>query len=102
MFDSLNYVDNLKFGMDAVYNAGGVVEGTICYTGDLTNPNQKKYTLDYYMGLADELVSHGLHTLAIKDMAGLLKPRAASILISALREKYPVRFEPASGQGRTF
>lgn len=91
VFDSLNYVDNLKFGMDAVYKAGGVVEGTICYTGDLTSPTQTKYTLDYYMGMAEELVEHGVHMLAIKDMAGLMKPQAATILVGALRQRWPVR-----------
>jgi len=89
VFDSLNYVDNLKFGMDAVYKAGGVVEGTICYTGDLTSPTQTKYTLDYYMGMAEELVEHGVHMLAIKDMAGLMKPQAATILVGALRQRWP-------------
>ncbi len=50
--------------------AGGVVEGTICYTGDVTNPQGTRYTLDYYVDLAEQLVAHGVHTLAIKDMAG--------------------------------
>ena len=68
-----------------VRDAGGVAEATICYTGDVSDPSKTKYTLDYYLGLADELVAHGVHTLAIKDMAGLLRPRAATTLISALR-----------------
>lgn len=89
VFDSLNDVDQLKFGMDAVRDAGGVVEATICYTGDVSNPGSSKYTLDYYLTLAEQLVDHGLHSLAIKDMAGLLKPRAATLLIGALREKFP-------------
>jgi pyruvate carboxylase len=88
VFDSLNYLDNLKFGLDAVRDAGGVAEGTICYTGDLLDPGCK-YNLDYYMALAEALVEHGVHALAVKDMAGLLKPRAATALIGALRRRFP-------------
>ncbi|KAG2483618.1 hypothetical protein HYH03_017498 [Edaphochlamys debaryana] len=89
IFDSLNYVDNLLFGMDAVRDAGGVVEATLCYTGDLSDPRRSKYRLDYYLDLAEKLVNHGCHSLAIKDMAGLLKPRAATMLVGALRERFP-------------
>ncbi|CAL8463302.1 g2836 [Coccomyxa elongata] len=90
VFDSLNYIDNLKFGLDAVHAAGGAAEGTICYTGDILNPvHHPKYTLEYYLKLAEQLVDHGIHTLAIKDMAGLLKPRAATQLVTALRESFP-------------
>eukprot|EP00798_Chlamydomonas_sp_ICE-L_P008825 gene8825-67_t len=89
IFDSLNYIDNLKFGIDCVVRAGGVAEGTICYTGDLTDPKKAKYNLDYYIKLADQLVEHGVHSLAIKDMAGLLKPKAATILVGALRARFP-------------
>lgn len=70
IFDSLNYMPNLIVGIDAVNKAGGVVEGTLCYTGDLTNPNQNKYTLKYYLDLVDDLVRAGTHILGIKDMAG--------------------------------
>jgi len=83
VFDSLNYVENLKFGIDAVREAGGVVEATICYTGDVTEGG--KYSLDYYRSLAKELVDHGTDFLAIKDMAGLLRPEAATLLVGALR-----------------
>ena len=89
VFDSLNDIDQLRFGMDAVRDAGGIVEGTLCYTGDVSHPGKTKYNLDYYLKLADQLVEHGTHTLAIKDMAGLLKPRAATMLVSALRERFP-------------
>ncbi|CAG9460796.1 unnamed protein product [Pedinophyceae sp. YPF-701] len=89
VFDSLNYIDNMLFGIDTVRQAGGVIEGTICYTGDLTDPKRKIYNLDYYMNLAEKLVDAGIHTLAIKDMAGLLKPRAATMLVSALRQRWP-------------
>ena len=89
VFDSLNYVDNLKFGIDSVRAANGVVEATVCYTGDVSNPAKTKYTLDYYVDLTEQLVAHGIDVLAIKDMAGLLKPRAATMLVGALREKFP-------------
>ena len=89
VFDSLNDLDQMKFGMDAVRASGGVIEGTICYTGDVSNPTATKYSLEYYLGLAEALVGHGTHALAIKDMAGLLKPRAATLLIAALRDRFP-------------
>eukprot|EP00993_Chasmostoma_nieuportense_P000938 NODE_1861_length_1356_cov_26.198535_g1768_i0.p1 GENE.NODE_1861_length_1356_cov_26.198535_g1768_i0~~NODE_1861_length_1356_cov_26.198535_g1768_i0.p1 ORF type:complete len:352 (-),score=91.70 NODE_1861_length_1356_cov_26.198535_g1768_i0:236-1291(-) len=69
--------------------AGGVVEAAICYSGDLTDPKRTKYTLDYYCKLAKELVDAGMHVLAIKDMAGLLKPRSAALLVSTLRKQFP-------------
>ncbi|XP_073946013.1 pyruvate carboxylase isoform X1 [Choristoneura fumiferana] len=89
VFDSLNYLPNLILGMDAAGKAGGVVEAAISYTGDVSDPNKKKYDLKYYLNLADELVKAGTHVLAIKDMAGLLKPNAAKLLISAIRDKHP-------------
>lgn len=89
VFDSLNYLPNLILGIDAVGNAGGVAEAAISYSGDISDPSRKKYTLEYYMNLADELVKAGTHVLCIKDMAGLLKPQAAKMLISSLRERYP-------------
>ncbi|XP_063625393.1 pyruvate carboxylase, mitochondrial isoform X4 [Cydia splendana] len=89
VFDSLNYLPNLILGMDAAGKAGGVVEAAISYTGDVSDPNKKKYDLKYYLNLADELVKAGTHVLCIKDMAGLLKPQAAKLLISAIRDKHP-------------
>lgn len=89
VFDSLNYVPNLLLGMDAARKAGGIVEAAIAYTGDVSNPTKTKYDLQYYLELSDEVVEAGAHILCIKDMAGLLKPRAATILISALRERHP-------------
>lgn len=89
VFDCLNYLPNLIVGMEAVAKAGGVVEASICYSGDLTDPTKTKYNLDYYVHLADELVKAGTHILAIKDMAGLLKPAAAKLLIGALRSRHP-------------
>ncbi|KAL7328553.1 pyruvate carboxylase, variant 2 [Mucor circinelloides] len=89
IFDSLNYVENMKLGIDAVKKAGGVVEATICYTGDVSNPERKKYNLDYYVDLTQQLVNEGIHILGIKDMAGLLKPEAARLLVSTIRNKFP-------------
>ncbi|XP_011629850.1 pyruvate carboxylase, mitochondrial isoform X2 [Pogonomyrmex barbatus] len=89
VFDSLNYLPNLIVGMEAAGNAGGIVEAAISYTGDVSDPCRTKYNLKYYTDLADELVKVGTHVLAIKDMAGLLKPRAAEMLIDAIRQKHP-------------
>lgn len=89
VFDSLNYLPNLILGMDAAGKAGGVVEAAISYTGDVSDPTKTKYNLKYYTNLADELVKAGTHVLCIKDMAGLLKPKAAHILIDAIRQKHP-------------
>ena len=89
VFDALNYVDNLKVGVEAVLAAGGFVEGTISYTGDVADKTKSKYNLDYYVDLANQLVEMGSHSLAIKDMAGLLTPRSARLLVSALREAHP-------------
>jgi len=89
VFDSLNYLPNMLIGMEAVGKAGGVVEAAISYTGDITDPSKTKYTLSYYTKLADQLISNGAHVLCIKDMAGLLKPRAATILVDAIRQRHP-------------
>ncbi|EJT46240.1 hypothetical protein A1Q1_05197 [Trichosporon asahii var. asahii CBS 2479] len=89
VFDSLNYFENLKVGIDAAKKAGGVVEGTICYSGDVANPKKTKYTLDYYLDLTNKLVGEGIHVLGIKDMAGLLKPEAATMLVGAIRKAHP-------------
>jgi pyruvate carboxylase len=89
VFDSLNYLPNILVGMEAAGQAGGVVEGAIAYTGDVSDPKRTKYNLDYYIKLSDELIKGGTHILCIKDMAGLLKPRAAKMLVSALRSRHP-------------
>jgi len=75
--------------MEAVGKAGGIIEAAISYTGDVSDPTRTKYNLKYYTDLADELIKVGTHVLAIKDMAGLLKPKAAEILIDAIRQKHP-------------
>ncbi|VDB88581.1 unnamed protein product [Peniophora sp. CBMAI 1063] len=89
VFDSLNYIENMKLGIDAAKKAGGVVEAVVCYSGDVASKKETKYTLQYYLDFIGQLVGEGIHVLGIKDMAGLLKPEAARILISAVREKYP-------------
>jgi pyruvate carboxylase len=89
VFDSLNYLDNLYLGMDAVGEAGGIIEAAVCYTGDVSNPTKGRYDLDYFLEVARKLVEHGTHVLSVKDMAGLLKPEAATTLISALRTEFP-------------
>jgi len=89
VFDSLNYLDNLKLGVDAAGSAGGFVEGTMCYTGDVADPEKTKYDIEYYLELARQLETMGVHSIAIKDMAGLLTPRAASMLVSAIRKEMP-------------
>lgn len=89
IFDSLNYIENLELGIDAVGQAGGVIEASVCYTGDVSDPARTKYSLQYYVDVAGQLVERGVHVLNIKDMAGLLKPRAATMLVSALRRSFP-------------
>jgi len=70
VFDSLNYMPNMKIGMEAVGNAGGVIEAAISYTGDVADPTKTKYTLDYYLNLTKELVDAGAHVLCIKVFLG--------------------------------
>ncbi|XP_039625000.1 pyruvate carboxylase a isoform X3 [Polypterus senegalus] len=89
VFDSLNYLPNMILGMEAAGQAGGVVEAAISYTGDVSDSTRTKYSLDYYVKLAEELVKAGTHILCIKDMAGLLKPNASTLLIGALRDRFP-------------
>ncbi|MET0480381.1 MAG: pyruvate carboxylase, partial [Mycetocola sp.] len=91
IFDALNDVSQMRPAIDAVLNTGTTVaEVAVCYTGDLLDPNENLYTLDYYLRLADEIVSSGAHILAIKDMAGLLRPAAAARLVSAFRDRFDV------------
>jgi pyruvate carboxylase len=89
IFDALNDVDQMKPAIDAVLKTGtAVAEVALCYTADLLNPEEKLYTLDYYLNLAQQIVDAGAHILAIKDMAGLLRPAAAAKLVKALRERF--------------
>jgi pyruvate carboxylase len=101
IFDSLNWLPNMKVAMDAVRKAGGVCEAAICYTGDILDPERSKYSLDYYVKMAQELERMGAHILAIKDMAGLLRPYAAEKLVKALREavSLPIHFHTHDTSG---
>ncbi|KAH9989826.1 pyruvate carboxylase [Russula vinacea] len=89
VFDSLNYIENMKLGIDAAKKAGGVVEAVVCYSGDVASKNETKYTLQYYLDFVDQIVAEGIHVLGIKDMAGLLKPEAAKLLVGSIRAKHP-------------
>ncbi len=90
IFDALNWIENMKMPIEEALKTGKIVEGSICYTGDLLNPNETKYTLDYYANKAKELESLGVHTLCIKDMAGLLKPYAARELVKTLKSELTI------------
>ncbi|QQE75622.1 pyruvate carboxylase [Brevibacillus composti] len=87
IFDSLNWLPGMQTAIEAVRNSGKVAEAAICYTGDILDPSKTKYTLSYYVQLAKELEKAGAHILAIKDMAGLLKPYAAYELVRALKQE---------------
>jgi pyruvate carboxylase len=101
VFDSLNWVDNMRVAMEAVIKAEKVCEGTICYTGDLLDPARSKYDLKYYVGMAKELEAAGAHVLGLKDMAGLMKPAAATALVKALKEEtsLPIHFHTHDTSG---
>ncbi|WP_306537131.1 pyruvate carboxylase [Geobacter sp.] len=86
VFDSLNWTRGMAVAMEAVRKSGKICEAAICYTGDITDPTRDKYPLEYYVSMAKELERMGAHILAIKDMAGLLKPFAAYKLVKALKE----------------
>ncbi|KQW45186.1 pyruvate carboxylase [Nocardioides sp. Root1257] len=89
IFDALNDVEQMRPAIEAVRATGtSVAEVALCYTGDLSNPDEDLYTLDYYLRLADRIVAAGAHVLAIKDMAGLLRVPAAHTLVTALRERF--------------
>lgn len=89
IFDALNDVEQMKPAIDAVLKTKtAVAEVALCYTADLLDPAEKLYTLDYYLNLAEQIVAAGAHIIAIKDMAGLLRPAAAEKLVSALRAKF--------------
>ncbi|MDR7123902.1 pyruvate carboxylase [Pseudotabrizicola sp. 4114] len=101
VFDSLNWVENMRVAMDAVLESNKVCEGTICYTGDLLDPARAKYDLKYYVERALELKGAGAHILGLKDMAGLLKPAAARVLIKTLKQEVglPVHFHTHDTSG---
>lgn len=102
IFDSLNYLPNLKVAMEAVNErTSSLCEAAVCFTGDFTDSSEEKYTLDYYVHLAKELEKMGAHILAIKDMAGLCHPVAASRLVKALRNEVgiPIHFHTHDSSG---
>ncbi|QTD43335.1 pyruvate carboxylase [Sporosarcina sp. Te-1] len=90
IFDSLNWIKGMEVAIEATRDAGKVAEAALCYTGDLLDESRAKYTVDYYKKMAKELEATGAHILAIKDMAGLLKPEAAYRLISELKESISI------------
>lgn len=108
IFDALNDVSQMRPAIDAVLETGtSVAEVAMAYSGDLSNPGEKLYTLDYYLKLAEQIVESGAHILAIKDMAGLLRPAAATKLVTALRREFdlPVHVhthDTAGGQLATY
>src|SRR5690625_4193656 len=88
IFDSLNWMETMKLPIEEALKTGKIVEGTLCYTGDILDSNRSKiYTLDYYVNLAKEIEAQGVHFLGIKDMSGVLKPEAAYLLIKTLKEE---------------
>ncbi|HBR95587.1 MAG TPA: pyruvate carboxylase [Opitutae bacterium] len=102
VFDSLNYLPNLKVAMDSIRkDTNSVCEATICYTGDILNDDRDKYTLEYYVQMAQELEKMGAHIIALKDMSGLCHPHAAYKLIKALRAavSLPVHFHTHDSSG---
>lgn len=101
VFDCLNWVENMRVAMDAVRAEGKLCEAAICYTGDILDPARAKYDLAYYVGLTRELETAGANIIAVKDMAGLLKPGAARVLFKALREAtdLPIHFHTHDTSG---
>ena len=101
VFDSLNWVENMRVAMDAVLESGKICEGTICYTGDIFDPDRAKYNIDYYVRMGKELKGAGAHLIGLKDMAGLLKPAQARLLIKALKEEVglPIHFHTHDTSG---
>ncbi len=101
VFDSLNWVENMRVAMDAVCETGKLCEAAICYTGNLSDPRQTKYDLKYYVGMAKQLEKAGAHILGIKDMAGLCQPRAAYDLVKTLKQEVgiPIHFHTHDTSG---
>ncbi|WP_312531765.1 pyruvate carboxylase [Paracoccus sp. (in: a-proteobacteria)] len=101
VFDSLNWVENMRVAMDAVIETGKICEGTVCYTGDILDPDRAKYDLKYYVDMGRQLRDAGAHVLGLKDMAGLLKPGAARALVKALKEEVglPIHFHTHDTSG---
>jgi len=101
IFDALNWFENMKVAIDAAGETGKVVEAAICYTGDVLDPTRGKYDIDYYVALARQIEDAGAHVLGIKDMAGLVKPAAATALVTALKDAVdlPIHFHTHDTSG---
>jgi len=101
VFDCLNWVENMRVAIEAVRDSGRLCEAAICYSGNLSNPSEMKYDLPYYVKLGKELSALGAHVLAIKDMGGLCQPRAAALLVKALKEEVglPIHFHTHDTSG---
>ena len=101
VFDSLNWVENMRVAINAVLETNKICEASICYTGDILNPKRAKYDLKYYVSMAKELEAAGAHILGLKDMAGLLKPAAATMLIKTLKTEIgiPIHFHTHDTSG---
>ena len=101
VFDSLNWVENMRVAMDAVRESGALCEAAICYTGDLFDAARPKYNLGYYVGIAKQLERAGAHILGIKDMAGVCRPRAVRALVAALKAEVglPIHFHTHDTSG---
>jgi len=87
IFDCFNWVDQMRLAIDEVKKHGKIAEAAICYTGDILDPKRVKYSLKYYINLAKELSEAGTDIIGIKDMAGLIKPYAAKVLVKAIKEE---------------
>ena len=101
VFDCLNWVENMRVAMDAVLESGKILEGAICYTGDIHDPKRSKYSLKYYVDLARQMVRAGVHILCIKDMGGLLTPDSTRTLVRTLKEEtgLPLHFHTHDTSG---
>lgn len=103
VFDSLNWVENMRVSIDAILSSGALCEVAMCYTGDLLDPARTKYDLAYFVALAKDIEATGAHVLGIKDMAGLLKPEAARRLLTALKSEIgiPIHFHTHDTSGNS-
>ncbi|MGB7180957.1 MAG: pyruvate carboxylase [Burkholderiaceae bacterium] len=101
VFDSLNWVDNMRVAIDAVLDSGRLCEGAICYTADIFDTTRSKYSLNYYVDIAKQLQKSGVHIIGVKDMAGVCRPKAAELLVRTLKEEtgLPVHFHTHDTSG---
>ncbi len=101
VFDALNWIPNMAVAMESVQKYGGICEAAICYSGDILDPDKSKYDLDYYLSMAQKLEGMGAHILCVKDMAGLLKPDAATLLFKSLKREIgiPIHFHTHDTSG---